>query len=245
MILHEEYAPITSSVGLIKAHWPIVQRAFVKWESAILLQYGQSLSAKPLKCSLCEAIMRLTPLTSPVCTRYLLLDVGEWTAFFDNGIDGTDAEPFAAVLASDLRTTGLRLTAIPDCVASDLSAGRYGAAIFQVFEGSQHCRRSVACLNDGGRWVFEQFGPPLEFEDTDSYLGQKQSDRFSVNLLQRYARAMGINPFDEATYVQGEGGQVCGTLIEKVGQLPVSLKSEGINEVRKRLGLPGVSWAPE
>jgi hypothetical protein len=240
-MLYEEYAPITSGIGFVKAQLQVAKDAFLQWQRAILSRYGQSLLERPCAGSLRDAVMQLTPLTSPVCTRYLLLDAGEWTAFLDNGIDGTDAEGVVAVLASDLHATGLRLTAIPETRTSGRRIVRYGATIFQVFQASQTCRRSIACINDGGRWVFEQFGAPFDFEETDAYLAKRKPCRFGVDLLNRYARSMGIAPFDEATFTQHPSGHVRGVLIEVAGRLPQSLQSQGFNEVREKLGLPSVS----
>jgi hypothetical protein len=56
---------------------------------------------------------------------------------------------------------------------------------------------------------------------------------------------MGIAPFDEATYVQGERGQVHGAIIETVGNLPQSLQRRGLNEIREEMGLPRVPWPAE
>lgn len=240
--LNQRYAPITSTVGLVRATLAETRDAFVEWQHGVLSKYGQFLQEKEIEGSLGELIELLTPLSKPVPTRYLLLAAGDtWTAFFDNGWRGTDAEGVVAVLSCDLGTIGLRLTAVPNTMPSAnrrSDVGRYGSLIFQVFEASQRCRRSIACANDGGRWVFEHFGRPFDFEDTASYLRKKKADRFSMDQLEAYAQAMGVIPFEQMTYARGDSGQARGILLEKGGSLPPSLQEEDFNDVRRKLGLP-------
>lgn len=240
-LLNNQFAPITSSMGLIKASLQETSTFFAKWTRGILNKYGQDLTETPLDCELSEAINRLAPLSSGIPTRYLLLALGDgWTAFFDNSRRGTDPAGVVAVISSELRTTTLRLSLKPNTIRSadpTSKPGTYGAAIFEAFEGNQRSRRSIACVNDGGHWVFEQHGEPYEFEDVASYQNRVVAKRFGPELLKKYVQVIaGTDPFSDAAYVDQQG-HVRGVLLEKVGNLPVTLTYVSLVEARKALGL--------
>lgn len=240
-LLNNQFAPITSSMGLIKASLQETSIFFAKWQQGILNKYNQSLTQTELDCGLDEAMSRLPPLSSGVPTRYLLLALGQgWTAFFDNSRRGTDPAGVVAVLSSDLRTTTLRLSLQPNTIRPGdptSKSGTYGAAIFEAFEGSQRSRRSIACANDGGNWVFEQRGEPYPFEDVVNYENKVVAKRFGPELLKKYTITIaGIDPFADAAYVDQQG-RIRGILFEKIGSLPATLTYVSLAEARKALGI--------
>ncbi|GLZ32755.1 hypothetical protein Lesp02_49430 [Lentzea sp. NBRC 105346] len=53
--------------------------------------------------------------------------------------------------------------------------------------------RTIDAIDDG-RWVFEQSGTPLDFEEPQNYSKQRIRDRFTVDMLDRYCAALGIRP---------------------------------------------------
>lgn len=62
-------------------------------------------------------------------------------------------------------------------------------------------KRYVAAQRESGsRWVFQQFGEPLDFEDTDAYLSRRIRDRLTPTMLVDYCAALGLRPFDDAFY---------------------------------------------
>jgi hypothetical protein len=234
-LLDDRFVPITTSVGLIKAALDETKHAFLSWQTGILSKYNQSLTERSLHCSLSEAMSGLLPLSSPIPTRYLLLSINRtWTAFFDNGHRGTDPVAVIAVLSRDLHTLGFRLTSQRNTIKSeDKSAiGSYGATIFEAFENSLESRRSVARVNDGGKWVFEESGTPFPFENETDYLKSRESKRFGPDLLEQYVREFGVEPFSERSYVD-QDGHVCGALVEKTGDLPATLKYVEIDTARR------------
>jgi hypothetical protein len=54
-----------------------------------------------------------------------------------------------------------------------------------------HRRRTIAAVNDGGRWGFEQSGKPFEFEQPQHYAARRIRDRFHAGLLETYLSALG------------------------------------------------------
>jgi len=241
LLLNDRFAPITTSVGLIKAPLSETTVTFVAWLNEVLAKYDQAVEKSDVECGLSDAMQKLLPLAVGVCTRYLFLALGYgWTSFFDNGHQGTDARPTVAVLSGTLLTTGLALTVSPSTIQSAYEGrpGTYGATILEVFEGAQECRRSIACANDGGRWVFEQFGEPYAFEDVARYQSKKVADRFPPELIERYTRELvGVCPFSDAAYMNGPSQIVRGVLVEKVGRLPASLRYVSLADAREALGM--------
>ncbi len=52
---------------------------------------------------------------------------------------------------------------------------------------------------DGG-WVFVSTGSVQDFEEPAAYQRRQIRDRFTSDMLERYAQRLGIDPFDEAKY---------------------------------------------
>jgi hypothetical protein len=238
-LLNNQFAPITSSIGLIKAPLNQTKDTFLQWGKEILPQYGQPERESFLECDLSEAMKRLLPLVKGGINRRLLLALGEdWTAYFDNSWMGSDPAGFVAVMSKRLLTIGLNLTVRRNTLHSTYgnSRGTYGSTMFEVFESSQSSRRSIVCANDGGRWVFEQFGEPYAFEDTSAYQNRKLSDRFRPEQLERYVNEFGINPFSDESYTN-EHNQALGYIVERIGELPPNLTNMELAEARKYFGM--------
>jgi len=53
-------------------------------------------------------------------------------------------------------------------------------------------RRSIAALDDGGRWVFEESGERFPFEEVEHYTSRRKRDRFTREMLARYLHHFGI-----------------------------------------------------
>jgi len=61
-------------------------------------------------------------------------------------------------------------------------------------------RRSIACLREGGRWIFEASGQPFEFERLESYSGARKADRFNEAMLTEYLLKFGLAAFSDNFY---------------------------------------------
>jgi hypothetical protein len=55
-------------------------------------------------------------------------------------------------------------------------------------------------MNDGGRWIFETDGEMQAFEEPENYQAKRIRDRFTIKMLERYCRALGIEPFEISFY---------------------------------------------
>lgn len=125
--------------------------------------------------------------------RHALLEVEGWTAVLTDGPIGTDLGMVPSLAARELRSTAIRAT------RTDSGTRGFQAVVLEVFdpatEDSLRCRRSIAAADDGGRWTFEQFGSPFDFEQVGAYSRRRVRDRFTPEMLTGYLEALGV-PFD-------------------------------------------------
>ncbi len=221
LLLDDRLAPITSELGFVQATVEVVVQVLVGWQESIHGPRGASYTTRTVSGDLEQLLGALLPLTTHERRRFLVLPTSApgWTAYFDNGVQGSDV---FAHLTSLARLNGLRCvraSVVPDTASGRGSkpGGRYGATVFEVYGESKAwlagVERSVTLINDGGRWRFSQDGPALPFEDLDAYQARRVKDRFPPALLQRYLAEMGLQPFDESFYAPAGSG----VLIEKQG----------------------------
>ena len=222
LLLDDRLAPITSELGFVHAPVEVVGRALVDWQESIHGPRGASCTTRTVRGDLEALLQTLLPLNTHTRRRFLLLPTAapEWTAYFDNGAQGSDV---FAHLTSLARLNGLRCvraSVVPDTASGrgSQAGGRYGATVFEVYGESKAwlagVERSVELLDDGGRWRFSQDGPPLPCEDLDAYRARRVKDRFTPALLDRYLREFGLRAFDEDFYAPAGAG----VLVEKQGR---------------------------
>ncbi|MDQ0649412.1 hypothetical protein QFZ53_003608 [Microbacterium natoriense] len=217
-LLDERLAPITSSIGFVRAPVDALVAAWMDWSTEL----GRSAQARPVEGGLEENARLLEPLTLGAYPRRLLLrtDGNEWTATVDCGAKGGDHASWVGYLSQRLDVDGVVAT----YVSSDEGAAppkRFGVVQLEVFgrpvkSGVLNYVRSVSVSQESsGRWRFEAHGETLSFEDVDSYKNRRVVDRFSPQLLEEYCAALGIRPFDKSFYA---GGAV---LCEQGGTAPI------------------------
>jgi hypothetical protein len=236
-LLHDQLAPITSEFGFVEADSQTIADWYRVWDSSNVAARGVQVRRQVVAGSLAEMLQSLLPLTSVEARRYLFIPTrGSWTAYFDNGWQGSDAARLDYV-ASQLQCRAVRVVAVPDTLgtkADRFKKGRYGATIFELYGPRSttflNHERSIAVANDGGRWIFQQAGTPLPFEQLEAYGARSIRDRFNIELLDRYLQALGIHAFDEAFYKHE------GVLLERVGPLAANVQEYSLDEVRQEFG---------
>jgi hypothetical protein len=80
----------------------------------------------------------------------------------------------SATLDAPISATAIIADIVANKQARDPQTRRikqYGANILEYFSNGK-TRRSIACANDGGRWVFETFGTPFEIRGSGSLPGE-------------------------------------------------------------------------
>lgn len=142
-----------------------------------------------------QALLFLSTLTWPA-TRHVLFDAGDKiTAFVNNSRNGSDYADDVVCLPQHL---GCRFARVVNCPQRIWRRGKlrvvqqYGARIFQLHDARGETIRSIACVNDGGRWVYHSAGTPhpmeAMFEDGDL----RPSARFPSEQLAAIAAAFGF-----------------------------------------------------
>jgi hypothetical protein len=152
----DHWWPVTYDFGLVRSDIDTVAATYVGMYEAA----GVEAVATSLSGTLEDCFSKLLPLRYPPTREMFLATTFGWTAFFHNLTRGSD--PF---LPMSQLSRALGVTALRACVTP--AGARYQGVILEVYDtpparGSKYgYRRSIAAVNDGGRWVFEQSGIPF------------------------------------------------------------------------------------
>jgi hypothetical protein len=242
LLLNDEFAPITSSIGFLETSLSATVQAFWDWQQKILQNSpgGESLAKHSVSGRLQDVLPTLLPLTSHGPQRYLFVPTASpWIAYFDNGWRGSD--PFGPIsyLATEIPCRGLLMTAIPNTIKKTETSihGRYGSIKLDIYGSEQtdwlNLIRSISAMNDGGEWVFSERGTPMPFEQIENYQANCIWDRFTFDMLKEYLYSLGLSPFDETFYLPPANPNA--VVIEKIGTLIADRKEYTLPESRKRL----------
>ena len=145
------------------------------------------------QCGNAPAMLRqLIPLSHPA-RRYVVVPMGPlWCAVVDNERDGPD---FADLQGWLERWNDVLTIRVVDHPGATVVANGYrertawSARILDV--RGPGMRRSIACANDGGRWVFETSGEPLPIEASFPYEARRKADRFGSDELRAVLEHLG------------------------------------------------------
>jgi hypothetical protein len=222
-LLCNGFAPITQAIGFLEAPWAAVVEADREWRASIGRYPGRSLVG-----SFEEHLSALLPLTGPLVRHLWVATQGAWTAYFDNFRIGSDPWSPIPYLSGRMGCRGVAIMWRPQ------TATAYGATRFDLYGqppvDALNYTRSVAAINDGGRWSWDAIGEVQPFEVTDAYLAKRIRDRLTPELIDRYCQALGIRPFDDQFY----GGPA--HLVTN-GNIRVSLMEESLAEAQARMSL--------
>lgn len=184
---------------MIDARIGRVRACYETWLSSFI----DGVEGRSLTGSLDDAFSALLPLTIAKNRTLLLPMVSGWTAVFRNGIQGSDPASAMPPLAAEMDCRAMRICCSPP-------GARHRAVIWEVYDPAatrgqaSPLRRSIAAANDGGRWVFEQFGAPYPFERPERYAAPRKRDRFDRDLLLEYLAAVGIGAIGDAMFEAGD-----------------------------------------
>jgi hypothetical protein len=233
LLLDDRWAPVTSEMGFLEARAEYTARTHAAWQQGLLAPDGVTVEVRPVTGSLEQVLSSLLPLTDSEVQRHLFIPTrSTWTAYLENGHRGTDATGVMRYMAQTLGCRGLRVVAVPHTLRKD--KGRYGAVMLSVCGPHQtdwlNYLRIVSASNDGGRWVFDQFGEPFPFEKLERYQERRVRDRFTFEMLKEYLRQLGMHPFEEDFYLP-EGAPAW--LVEKTGPLVRARKEYTLAQARE------------
>jgi hypothetical protein len=234
-LLDNRFAPITFAWGFLEIPFAQAVNEAVSWTKSIFTKVDTQHFEKPLA----DALGSLEPLITPPRKKLLLSTKSNWVAYFDNGIQGGDPSGFVGYLSERLKCRGLAVTCIPDTLTNKdkEKKGAYRAVRFELYAPEKrewlNLERSIAAVNDYGKWTFKTTGSVQPFEKIERYKERAVKDRFTAELLEEYCAALGIRLFDQDFYGPS------GTLIEIGDPLPSGLVAISLAEARKRIGLEG------
>jgi hypothetical protein len=217
LLLEDRWAPVTSEMGFLEARAEHAARFFGDWQAGLNAPRGIAVRVRPVSGSLEQVLSSLLPLSGREIKRHLFISTrSSWTAYVDNSYRGTDASSAMGYMARAVGCRGLRVVAQPNTIRDD--KGRYGAVMIEVYGPNRtswlNHVRAVSASNDGGRWVFDEFGEPFPFEKVEQYQARKVKDRFTLDMLKQFLNHMGLSPFEEDFYLP-EGSPAW--LVEKTG----------------------------
>jgi hypothetical protein len=233
LLLDDRWAPVTSEMGFLELDVEQTTRAFAAWQERLLAPEGVTVASRPITGSLEQVLSSLLPLTDSETQRDLFIPTrSAWTAYVDNAYRGTDAASIMRYMARTLGCRGLRVVAVPHTLRKD--KGRYGAVMLSVYGPHETAGlndvRTLGVSNDGGRWVFDQFGKPFPFEKLEQYQARRVRDRFTFEMLKEYLRHLGLSPFEEDFYLP-EGTPA--RLVEKTGPLVRARKEYSLAQAQE------------
>ena len=196
----ESWHPVTHDFGLLRAPLEAVVSGLLNWHDSIGTHYQQTAITNGLE----SAFRALLPLSHAMPRRLFVRTKSDWTACFQNGIQGSDPFPAMSFLARELGVLGMRVCSTPE-------GALWPANIWEVYAPPPlggvlplGYRRSIAAANDGGRWVFDELGEPFDFEKLELYKAKKKRDRFTRAVLEECLGHFGIQPFNDSFFVVDE-----------------------------------------
>lgn len=219
---YKQWFPLTAAIGFLDAPFDDIIEADRLWRASVGKYTFQHLR-KPIH----HQLTALLPLSAPL-TRYLWVKTSsKWTAYFDNFYNGGDPYGPISVLTERLQCQGVIIAYSPQLPQT------YGAARFDLYTSAptsnpHNILRSVAAINDGGRWSWTMHGAPQVFEYTAQYNARQIRNRLSWSLLVQYGQALGIDLYAESFYAN-EGVVIVNTQIQHVG------RTEQIEPYQKRV----------
>ncbi len=223
-IVRPEFGPITHRAGVIRLPFD----RLVEVEKARRPLHSVDYEFRDLRGDLPSQLEQLLPLTGPR-VRELWVDAGDYCVFFDNFVNGSDPQTVIE-LSREQKCRAFLVSASPD---GELS---YGQTRLDVYgpEGKPPLGyvRVISATNDGGRWVWDVSGDPLDFERVEYYERRRIRDRFPRWLLEEYCGALSIPVFGESFY--GTRGLLISNMACR--SLP-NLRTESLSDRRAQLGL--------
>jgi hypothetical protein len=175
------FYPATKDYGLLAMPLRRAAEAFHAFHSGSPLIHDRT----ELTGSAEQVMSRLEPLSMAIDRAVLVSHGPGWTAFFQNGLLGSDVFLPVSRMAARALCTGLRVCRDPMAVMLDVyEAPERGGTI-------TNNRRSIWAAKDGNRWSFGSKGEPFPFEDTSSFSARKLRDRFTSDHLDRLLVGLG------------------------------------------------------
>lgn len=197
-LLNNRFAPVTFSWGFLEKPIAELTEFRVSWGKS--LRHNEA--CVTFEANLADALPRLEPLYA-LSVLYISTK-STWTAVFQGSTGVTSPLAQVSYAAETIGCRGLIVTCIEDTFNARTGKGLYGGTSIELFAPARtsymNVERVVSAINDAGKWVFDTFGAPKEFEKTEAYSSRKIRERFTPLMLEEYCAALGITLFDADFY---------------------------------------------
>ena len=155
-----------------------------------------------------QALLALQPLCVSGSSRFLVLETeSRWTACFENSAAGTGMIGVMPLYAQELQCRTIAVEWCPfsadsendnaDCAPKGVQFGLFHGRPDSTFM-SNSVRVLSLVFEDG--WEFDSHGIALPCENLTHYDARLVRDKFTPELLNKYALYFGLRPFDEDFY---------------------------------------------
>lgn len=188
-----KWHPVTSDFGLIQAPLERLLAESEGWHQSI----GTTYLRTEVTSSLDDALTSLLPLAESKMRRLFVATKSDWIACFQNGIQGSDPFPAMSYLARQMRVLAMRVCCTPEHETYPATAWEVYAPEALGGDTPLGYRRSIAAMDDGGRWIFEESGLRYPFEQVERYSVRRIRDRFTGEMLRDYLRHFGVELFTD------------------------------------------------
>ena len=207
-----KYEPYTYHLGYIKTNYQNAAKYYKTWSDRFIKPY-RDLRAVHLDVSKGDIFESLLPLTQVASKIIFAQCLNGWTMVSTNAITTLD---YTTIMHNMANIYGL------DCVVLDYVRNiyppknykegddhyeSYGKIVFNYYDGEKYKsnnflgRRAINLSRQGAqKWSFHSSGETLDFEDLNVFKKRKIVDRFSPELLVKYARHVGIDPYNPEFY---------------------------------------------
>jgi hypothetical protein len=236
-LLNNDFAPVTFRFGFVETSFPSLCAAFEQWHGKTDAKFGLKTEFRMIVAPLATALLSLDPLTTPL-DRYLLVETrSNWIAIFANGLRVNDVFSPVSYLPLLLNCRGLEVGHEPDRSKSERKdlIRMWGHTLFALYGPSNtdwlNRIRYLSVSNDVSGWNFSESGEVQPFEELDEYAKKRIKERFTIEMLERYCRALGI----ELNQVDFYGPRSCA--VKTTGQSQRGDLSMSIVDARSHLDL--------
>lgn len=210
-LLDDKLFPLLKDMAFIHADRDTAAKAWLDFKGPLLRAHGVEFSSTVVRGSLEQVVRQLEPLSMPTPERYLIVPCRNgWSLTLDNGAFGSDASSLLYGTVTRTRQRGVRL-----CITAPFTKKtgkrRILTVLWSIVEPgdgmTERITRSLAVQKEGS-WHWDNAGEPLSFEETASYDAKRVSERFTPEMLVRYAKALGIDAYNEDFYLTHNPGAI-------------------------------------
>jgi hypothetical protein len=197
-----KYAPVTTSFSIIGTHLDMVLDFWIGWHRSIWQRNDWKMPLIPIQGSFSDKLDALLPLDRQA--RLLTETADGRLAVFCN-FSQTNGSTDADYLAHSFKLEKIDFTlakdgnngAISGIGSTQMNWVDYNS---DVIDGWRYTRSRYIAAHKESRWEWHESGTPFPWEETEAYTAKRIKDRLTPEMVERYAKHMGIDLFDPDYY---------------------------------------------